>query len=153
MLFRSRTPLSWAAVKRHEAVVKMLLERGDVNPDQPDTTYGATPLTWAVVNGHERIVKMLLEREDLNPNQGDTRYGQTPLFWAAERGCTNIVTLLLARNDVLTTTPDNQKQTPLSSALSNGHHEVARILRERDNPNSDATDSSGHSSLQPPARP
>ena len=30
------TPLIWAAVRGHEEVVKMLLERGDVNPDLAD---------------------------------------------------------------------------------------------------------------------
>ena len=31
------TLFSWAAEKGHEGVVKMLLEREDVNPDQPVT--------------------------------------------------------------------------------------------------------------------
>jgi len=43
-------------------------------------------------------------------------------------GHEGVVKLLLERSDVHTTTPDKQNQTPLSLALSGGHHEVARIL-------------------------
>ena len=32
-----QTPLSWAAEYGHEGVVKILLEREDVNPDLADT--------------------------------------------------------------------------------------------------------------------
>jgi len=38
------TALTWAAINRYEDVVKMLLEREDVNPNQLDSVYGATPL-------------------------------------------------------------------------------------------------------------
>jgi len=57
-----------AAQNGHHGIVKMLLERGDVNPDQADTYYGQTPLSLAAQNGHHGIVKMLLERGDVNPN-------------------------------------------------------------------------------------
>ena len=66
------TALIWASRRGHEELVKMLLEREDVNPNQADTLDGQTPLTWAAMIGHEGVVKMLLEREDVNPNQGDT---------------------------------------------------------------------------------
>ena len=73
------TALTWAAMRGHDEVVKMLLEQKDVNPDQPTTYYGRTPLSWAAGNGHERVVKMLLERDYVNPNQPDIEYGRTPL--------------------------------------------------------------------------
>jgi len=76
------TALTWAAMKGHSGVVKILLERGDVSPD---TKYGRTPLSWAAEKGHSGVVKMLLERKDVNPDQPDTEYGRTPLLWAAER--------------------------------------------------------------------
>ena len=62
------TALTWAAIKGYEEVVKMFLEREDVDPDQGDTRYGQTPLSLAAENRHEGVVKMLLERKDVNPN-------------------------------------------------------------------------------------
>jgi len=44
------TPLSWAVEGEHEAVVKMLLERDDVNPNIADWR-GRTPLSRAVGRG------------------------------------------------------------------------------------------------------
>ncbi|KAG0638767.1 hypothetical protein HOY80DRAFT_966225 [Tuber brumale] len=49
----------------------MFLERGDVNPDQPDTNYDRTPLSWAAKNGHHRVVKMLRERVSVNSDTTD----------------------------------------------------------------------------------
>ena len=42
--------------------MKILLERGDVNPDSSDDN-GWTPLSYAANSRHEGIVKMLRERE------------------------------------------------------------------------------------------
>ena len=47
------TALTSAAIRGHGGVVKILWERGDVNPDQADTFYGRTPLSWAAGRGHE----------------------------------------------------------------------------------------------------
>ena len=52
-----RTPLSWAARKAHEAVVKLLLENG-ADLESTDTI-GRTPLFWAARNEHEAVVKLL----------------------------------------------------------------------------------------------
>ncbi|KAL8901819.1 MAG: hypothetical protein Q9207_005011 [Kuettlingeria erythrocarpa] len=59
-----RTPLSWAAQRGHEAVVKLLLARDDVEVDWEDKQ-GQTPLSWAAQDGHEAVVKLLLARDDV----------------------------------------------------------------------------------------
>jgi len=145
--FHGQTPLSWAAENGHEGVVKILLEREGVNPDQPDSTWGRTPLSWAARNGHEGVVKILLEREGVNPDHPDSEYGRTPLSWAALRGHVGVVKMLLERQGVHTATRDKNDQTPLSLALSEGHHQIARILRG--DPYSRATDNSVQTPLPP----
>jgi len=116
------TALTWAATRGHDGVVKRLLERKDVIPDQPGTKYGRTPLSWAAGWGHEGIVKMLLERKDVNHNQTITKSGQTPLSWAADKGNEGIVKMLLERGDVIPDKPDTKYgRTPLSRAAENGH--------------------------------
>ena len=94
------TALTWAAMRGYSGVVKMFLERKDVNPNQGDTKSGRTPLLWAAGKGHGGIVKMFLEREDVNPNQADTEPGKTPLLWATEEGNLGIAMMLLERADV-----------------------------------------------------
>ena len=56
-----RTPLSWAAEKGHEAVVKLLLEKG-AELEAKDYYNGQTPLSRAAEKGREAVVKLLLEK-------------------------------------------------------------------------------------------
>ena len=141
--FMGTTALAWAAIKGHEEVVKMLLERKDVNPSQAGTLYSRTPLAWAARGGHEGIVRMLLEREEVNPDQADARYGQTPLLLAAERGHEGIVKLLLGREEVNPDQVDEYGRTPLSWAAACGHAGVVKMLLEREEVNPDQADSNG----------
>ena len=53
---KRRTPLSWAAGEGHEAVVKLLLEKGGNTEAKGD--HGRTPLWWASEKGHEAVVKL-----------------------------------------------------------------------------------------------
>jgi len=141
------TALTWAAYKGHEEVVKMLLEREDVNPDQADTKHSQTPLLLAAQGGHEGIVKALLERKDVNPDRADTKYGWTPLSWAAERGHEGIVKMLLERREVNPDPADTSGRTPLFLAVRGGHEGVVVIL-ERGDVNADkAEDGYGRTPL------
>ena len=134
----SCTPLMWAALGGHEEVVKMLLERGDINPNLEDRKYGRTPLIWAARQGQEGVVKLFLEREGINPDQACTIWGETPLFWAAAFGHEGIVKMLLEQVGV---NPNRREAehgfTPLKTAVANGHERVVKILLEREdiNPN------------------
>ena len=135
------TALIWAAMKGHEDVVKMLLEREGINPNQADTRFGRTPLSWAVVNRHEGVVKMLLEREDVNPDHADTEYGRTPLLWAVVNGHEGVVKMLLERKDVNPDHADTKYgRTPLLWAVVNGHEGVVKMLLERKDVNPDHAD-------------
>ena len=57
-----RTPLSHAARKGHEAVVKLLRETTNIkaNNNLKDRN-GRTPLLYAAMNGYKAVVKLLLE--------------------------------------------------------------------------------------------
>jgi len=78
--FGGYTPLAWASPNGHEGVVKLLLEREEVNPDRPsrrgqlppkDSQGSRTPLSYAAEGGYEGVVKLLLEREEVNPDKPD----------------------------------------------------------------------------------
>ena len=136
-----RTPLSRAAENGHEGVVKLLLERNDVNHNTPDMKYGQTPLAWAAKKGHEGVVKLLLEQKAVNPNTPDTKYGQTPLWWAAANGNEAMAKLLLGRKDVSPDTPDTKfGLTPLLWAAVTGHEGILKLLLGREDVNPDTPD-------------
>ena len=130
-----------AARKGQEAVVQMLLDRGDVDPNGGDTDRW-TPLTWAALMGYEGIIKLLLAQEDVNPNQSDIKHGRTPISWAAMMGHEGAVKIFLEREDVNPDQPDTKYgRTPLSWAAGEGHEGVVKLLLEREdvNPNSQDT--------------
>jgi hypothetical protein len=87
--------LSWAAYNGHEAVVRLLLTRVDVETDSKDKG-GRTPLSWAAERGHEAVVELLLARADVEADSKDEG-GRTPLWWAIEGGHEAVVKLLKSR--------------------------------------------------------
>ena len=134
------TLLTWAAERGQETVVKMLLERKDVNPDQPDTHNNRTALGWAAALGHLRVAKLLLERKDVNPDHIDTGGGRTPLSMAAQNGREEIVKFLLERKDVNPNYADGFSRTPLAWAALRGHEGVVKMLLEIKNIRTDTLD-------------
>ena len=74
-------------------MVKILLQREEVNPEKPDD-HGRTPLWYAASCGHEGMVRMLLRREEVNPDSRDND-GKTPLLFAAWYGHEEVVKVLL----------------------------------------------------------
>ena len=87
-----RTPLSWAAASGHEAVVRLLVERDDVEADSKDED-DRTPLWRAAANGHEAVVRLLVERDNVEADSKD-KYDRTPLSRAAANEHDAIVRLL-----------------------------------------------------------
>jgi ankyrin repeat protein len=55
-----RTPLSWAALTGHEAVVTLLLAKG-AELETKDSN-GRVPLSWAIKSEHDAVMTLLLEQ-------------------------------------------------------------------------------------------
>ena len=134
--FHGNAAIAWASRMGHEEVVRVLLERRDVNSSKHRTKYGSAPLLWAAENGHEGVAKILLERNGINPDKPDGRC-RTPLSYASKNGHEGVVKILLERSDVNPDKPDKRGRTPLSWASQKGHEGViAMLLKENDvNPN------------------
>src|SRR3984957_9982541 len=140
-----RSPLSIAAQHGHEAVVRRLLMRDDVDINSKDSI-DETPLSWAAMYGDETVVKLFLARDDVDVDSKGLR-GQTPLSWAAENGHEAVVKLFLARHDVNADSKDLDGRTPLLWAARSGHEAVVRLFLARDDVNVDSKDLDGRTPL------
>ncbi|RYO80668.1 hypothetical protein DL762_007533 [Monosporascus cannonballus] len=119
-----KTPLSWAAENGHEAVVKLLLERG-ADFKLADNIYGETLLLWAARNGHEAVVKLLLETGADFKSGG--AFGQAPLSWATQYGHEVVVQLLFDKGANFES-KDNKGRTPQSLAKEYRRETVVTLL-------------------------
>jgi len=139
------TPLIWAVRNGHELVVKVLLSRGDINPNLVGD-FGRAPISWAAKRGHEAMAKLLLAHRDVDPDVPDY-FGRRPISWAAEHGHEAVVRLLLGRDDVDPNKPDNSGRTPILWAAKWGDEAVVRLLLGRDDVNPDRPDSFGRAPI------
>ena len=158
------TPLIWAARYGHEEVVRLLLQKKEIQPDQQDANHNRTALSWAAGNGHEGVVSLFLEPRFVNPASTGRRRergrrepdpligrryvnpdssgksGRTPLSWAAGNGHEGVVKLLLGREDVNPDSTRESGRTPLSWAAENGREGVVKLLLGRRDVNPDTPD-------------
>jgi len=143
--FTGKTSLQWASKNAHEAVVRLLLEVGNVNPDEVDDD-GGTALIEACHHGHEGVVRLLLANKNVNPEKAD-KGGKTPLMIASSCPHEGVVRLLLARDDVDPNRSDNEGKTALYWASFLGYSEVVRLLLETHDVDPNKPDKSGDTPL------
>lgn len=145
-----RTPLMWAAQQGHEAVVKMLLHRQDVEVNtvesRPGVWHPRTALGWAAYYGHAGTVKLLLERNDIDVNFVDHKDKITPLQYAAMRRHEAALKALLKHEDILADY-DASTLTALHWAAVWGCAGSVQLLLERDDVDADRRNASGMTPL------
>jgi ankyrin repeat protein len=110
--FGDQTPLMWAAARRHEAMVELLLSRG-----------GADVNARSAVRDYQRVATAESRAKFLD------RGGFTPLIYAARENCGACVAALLKHKaDVNLADPSGVP--PVSIAMMNGNWDVAKQLIE-----------------------
>lgn len=126
-----QTPLSRAAQRGYEAMVRLLLEKGAAIESKDDGSratggLGRNPLLWAAERGHEAVVRLLLEKGAAIESKD--YMGWTPLSLAAKRGDEAMVRLLLEKGALIESN-DSFGLTPLSWAAERRHEAVVRLLK------------------------
>ena len=116
----------WAVANGHEAVVRLLFEKGfDV---ESKSKRGQTPLIWAAAKGHEAAVKLLLDKgADVESKDSE---GRTPLSWAAASEHEVMVMLLLDKGADIAS-KDKEGRTSLSWAAASGNEAIVMLLLDK----------------------
>lgn len=121
-----KTALHGAASNGHEAVVRLLLEKGSVV--EAKGKGGGTALHEAASNRHETVVRLLLEKgANIEAKDND---GKTALHWAARNGHEAVVRVLLEHKADVDAQGGTESyvQTALYWAARNGHEAVVHLL-------------------------
>ncbi|KAJ5723597.1 hypothetical protein N7488_001632 [Penicillium malachiteum] len=139
-----RTPMTWAAEKGYNDIVKMLLETGKVKFGSVDGDQ-ASPLLCASRNGHTEVVRVLLTWCSDDVDWPDVR-GQTPLLRAAAFGHHGVVKLLLETKKVDVNSAICGTRA-LDMACGNEHKEVVRLLLKMGHASTDRIPGHHHSPL------
>ena len=131
------TPLFFAASRRHEDVIRLLMTREDVNPNVRGHC-GRTPLMVAARDGYTAIVQLLLTYETVDINAKDEVPARSALHyavpwhltWQSSRESQHLQTmkLLLACDNINVNLKDNEDRTPLMIAVESQHEDAVRLL-------------------------
>ena len=141
------TALTWATRRGQDEVVKVLLEREDIDPNLADTQDGRTPHTLAAENGDERLVKILSERKDVCTVTPDNE-NQTPLSLALSKDHGGVVRILLERGNVDSNTGGLSGQASFPPSSRGGDECVAEIEFRYNDPNTDIANLDGQPTVE-----
>lgn len=128
----NRSPLFWAALNGHTAVVDLLLSLNDIGLD-PISRYDRISSTSAVSGGEIPGVQRLVLHEDVNLNAKDSPDQKGPASRAAEDVSLAIVGKNLTPSTVDVNCQDSSGTTPLMVAVKGGHDEVVAQLLKSSN--------------------
>ncbi len=118
------TPLHWAAMNGHRAMVELLLSR-KADPNAILIPDGSTPLLLATRKSFRSVCEALLAR-GANPNLSDSA-SEVPLDAAASRGDEAIVRLLLDKGAEV----NRKSKSGTTSLHRTSSTNIARLLLER----------------------
>ncbi|KAL3467737.1 ankyrin repeat-containing domain protein [Aspergillus heterothallicus] len=120
-----------AAQKGHERIVRVLLERGNLNPNITDSD-GRSPIFHAAVGGHSSVVRLLLSNGARVAHLDcDNR---SVLHWAALYQCIDVLQILIEhwaeneRHSYDLDAYDDHGWTPLHLAVERGFEEGVLLL-------------------------
>uniref|UniRef100_K1PRS0 Inversin n=1 Tax=Magallana gigas TaxID=29159 RepID=K1PRS0_MAGGI len=136
-----RTPLHWAAVLGHSAVVALLLENG-AEYSVSDSN-GATPLHYAAQNNHHETVEVFLSCKNV-VDEPDIE-GRSAFIWAAGKGADNVIKVYLKHN-VDIQQVDSHEGTALHASALSGHASSVKLLLDH-GAQIDAVDRLKHTAL------
>ncbi|KAJ4859780.1 ankyrin repeats (3 copies) domain-containing protein [Trichoderma breve] len=129
----SRTPLSWAAENGHEAIVRLLLNKG-ANPKAMDDS-GLTPLSWATLGRHEAIVRLLntskQEFPSLPTTGGSASNDSKPAVVANADGKLQKFNLMLKSVQMIRRNEQNEKEQQLLSQKTESISIQLRQIKEQ----------------------
>jgi len=118
--------LHLAAQKGNVGMAKLLLSKGaSINSSDK---MGMTALHRAIMNRQGKMAQFLVN-SGANIEAKD-RMGVTPLGWAATVGGTGQIVEMLISKGANVNAKNKNGQTPLQLAVTNGHKDIADILRK-----------------------
>lgn len=141
-----RTALWQAAENGHEAVVKLLLEPGRVDPNALGGRERESPLSASARNGHDAVVLLLLKDDKVKVKVRD-RKGKSALMHAASNGRNEIIKMLLDVGNADVEVRSDSRKTALMWAAINGHAETVKLLMEVGKAKLEVKDAAGKTAL------
>ncbi|PIB03175.1 Alpha-latrotoxin-Lh1a [Cercospora beticola] len=123
----SRTPLWYASCRRHQAIVKLLVNSGRVEVNSTDTKQ-RSPFAIAVHEGHEEVIRLLLESQRVDMNSYVFSDLKTPFAIAVDKGYEGVLVPLLKNARVDVNPRDYQQKTPFATAVESGDELMTRML-------------------------
>jgi ankyrin repeat protein len=115
----SNAVFKWALKTGHEATLKLMLKRDDVDVNWKDEN-GVTSLSWAAAKGYESIVGLLLTHngKGADVNAQDGKYGNV-LRAASAEGYDKIVELLFSNSADVNTQDEKYGYTLYTISMEN----------------------------------
>ncbi|KAJ6257759.1 Vegetative incompatibility protein [Drechslerella dactyloides] len=142
-----RSPLSYAAEKGNEHVLRLLLSQPNVDVNLPDRK-GQSPIHYAAIRGKGSIISILIETSGVNIALRDNN-GQTALSYAVIHGHEGVVRALLDTQQFDVNSQDlSHGLTPLMNALRNEYQSIVELLLDQPGLDIDIADRHGRTPLE-----